>query len=176
MNILGLSQRPIELIAAIGINGNAKLRQTCYCIYQALALNQTSHLSDEEIGSELLLNASHKGYDNVVVTILRERSHIVDAHNNNGWTPLNYASLYGHESTVKLLLEYGSDVNGKDKYGLTALMYASRYGQESVVKLLLDHGADVNLQNNSGYTALMWASLYGHESIVKLLKANGATS
>ena len=175
MKILGLSQRPIELIAAICINGNAKLRQTCYCLYQALALNQTSHLSDYETGYKLR-NASCKGYEKVVVTILRERSNLVNCHDNNkyGWTSLLWASANGHKSTVKLLLDHGADVNLKNNNGGTALIRASRRGHESAVKLLLEYGADVNLRNKYDDTPLIYASR--HETIAKLLKANGATS
>jgi len=175
MKILGLSQRPIELIAAIGINGNANLRQTCYCLYQALALNQTSHLSDYETGYKLR-SASRKGYENVVVTILRERSNLVNTQNESGNTALIWSSQKRHESIVKLLLDRGADVNVKDNHGWTPLIRASLDGHESTVELLLDHGADVSLQNEHGETALTYASLNGHESIVKLLKANGATS
>ena len=124
MKILGLSQRPIELIAAIGINGNAKLRQTCYCIYQALALNQTAHLSDDETLYNLR-SASRKGYENVVVTIIRERSHLVNCQDKDGDTALMWAAWCGHESIAKLLLDNGADVNDYNKICIDSYHEAS---------------------------------------------------
>ena len=140
MKILGLSQRTIELIAAMGIDGNANLRQTCYCLYQALALNQTSHLSDNETGYKLR-SASRKGYENVVVTILRERSNLVNTQNESGNTALIWSSQKRHESIVKLLLDHGADVNVQDNDGNTALMWAYANGHKSIVKLLKANGA-----------------------------------
>ena len=47
-----------------------------------------------------------------------------------------YASMFGHESCVRALLEAGADKEAKDKGGKTALMLASERGHEAVVTVL----------------------------------------
>ncbi|KAJ3884921.1 ankyrin repeat-containing domain protein [Lentinula edodes] len=87
---------------------------------------------------------------------------------------LQAASLNGHESTVKLLLENDADVIAQGgKYG-NALYAASYHGHESIVKLLLEHDVDVNAQGGYYGNALQAASLHGNESIVKLLLEHNA--
>lgn len=44
----------------------------------------------------------------------------------------------GHDSTVKLLLDYGADIYLCDKYGETPLHQANTEG------LIIDYGADIN--------------------------------
>ena len=78
-------------------------------------------------------------------------------------TPLDLASMYGHEQVVKILLEAKANVDSridafdeeeKDDmktyedtdilYLPTALHLAAHYGHDKVVTLLLEAGADVN--------------------------------
>ena len=53
-----------------------------------------------------------------------------------------YASVAGHESCVRALLETSADKDGKDNDGRTALINASIFGHESCVRALLEAGAD----------------------------------
>jgi ankyrin repeat protein len=57
---------------------------------------------------------------------------------------LQVASLKGHETIVRLLLDNGADVNAVEgRYG-SALYIASSGRHETIVQMLLDKGADVN--------------------------------
>jgi ankyrin repeat protein len=81
----------------------------------------------------------------------------------------------GDTTTVRALLDKGTDVNTKDgSFGHTALILAARQGHTATVRALLDKGADVNAQDNYGFTALWWAMKNGHTEIVQLLKQAGA--
>ena len=64
--------------------------------------------------------------------------------NQDGYTPLMFASHNGRAKIVELLLAHGVDINYANQDGETALTLASRHGHTEVVELLLAHGADVN--------------------------------
>ena len=78
---------------------------------------------------------------------------------------LREASLNGHESVVKVLVEHGADVTAQDNY---ALRIASMCGYLDVVKYLVGAGADVTAKNSY---ALKYAK---NNKIVKYLLKNGA--
>jgi ankyrin repeat protein len=93
--------------------------------------------------------------------------------NDNGQTPIIYASCYGRTKIVKLLLaQPGIDFNKPDDNGQTPIIYASCYGCTEIVKLLLAQpGIDFNKANNNGWTPIHSASNNDHVEIVKLLLA-----
>lgn len=97
-----------------------------------------------------------------------------------GKTALHIATLEGHESIVRLLLERGAKVNYKDYEGRTALIWAARsapLGEElvDVFQLLLAKGADLGACDAAyGATVLHWAASKGRVETVKLLLDNGA--
>ena len=88
------------------------------------------------------------------------------------YTPLIYASRYGHPEVVGLLLQHPQiDVNKGSYNGETALYQASRNGHSEVVQLLLQHPQiqiDINKDDN-GQTALHVASSSGQSEVVELL-------
>ena len=57
-------------------------------------------------------------------------------------TPLQLATMHGHDKCVQLLIDYGADVNAKDLFGFTALHLAACNGAHSILKLLLRARAD----------------------------------
>jgi hypothetical protein len=78
------------------------------------------------------------GHDKVLEVVLREIRSDVNLTDNDGQTALGWASEFGHEQVVRLLLEAGADVNaGAGGYGGTALQRASEGGHEQVVRLLV---------------------------------------
>lgn len=72
--------------------------------------------------------------------ILLESGANVNLGDDQKRTPLHFAVRVGCLSTVKLLLDHGSEIGAKDKYGRTALMEAERGFSEKtkheVVKFL----------------------------------------
>jgi ankyrin repeat protein len=74
----------------------------------------------------------------------------------NGWTPLHYASAYGHVDIVRELLSHNAhgnrtNVNEKDNYGNTPL-----HGSDciEIIRELINHNAHVNEKDNKGWTPL----------------------
>ena len=47
----------------------------------------------------------------------------VDNEEKNGWTALMFASKYGHEKVMKILLENGTNINSKEKNSLVNHYY-----------------------------------------------------
>jgi ankyrin repeat protein len=71
-------------------------------------------------------------------------------------TPLIYASWWGHDDIVQLLLNRGADVNQTTTHSVCALGMASQHLQPNVVAVLLRHGANVDQRSTfTGWTSLM---------------------
>ena len=87
---------------------------------------------------------------------------------------LHCRCLYGHASTVSLLLDRGAAIEAKDNDGSTSLMASAAYGHASTVSLLLDRGAAIEAKEKDGATSLIAAAALGHALIVSLLLDRGA--
>ena len=83
----------------------------------------------------------------------------MNVRDNDGWTPLMWASMYNHDpEVIKTLLAAGADMNARNSYGWTPLMYASMYNHDpEVITTLLAAGADAKAKDNRGYTAFSYA-------------------
>lgn len=113
------------------------------------------------------------GHDKVLERILQtEQYYHINKPDNNGVTALIWASQFGHEKVVQMLLDAGADVNAKGQNG-TALYAASQCGHEKIVRILVDRGADVNAQGGHFGNALQAASAYGHAKVVQMLLEYG---
>lgn len=92
-----------------------------------------------------------------------------------GRTPLMFASFNGQIDIVRLLLEAGADPGIRDAMGRTALLYASTGPFAETVKLLLDHQADPNVvDSDEHFSPLMHAAAEGQLEVVRLLLESGA--
>lgn len=90
---------------------------------------------------------------------------------NEGATPLFFASQEGYKDIAKLLLDHDANINTADNNKATPLYVACQNGHKDIVKLLLDHNAEINKAANNGITPLQIASHLGHNDIVDLLNA-----
>ena len=80
-----------------------------------------------------------------------------NCYDENGWTPLHWASVCGHVKVIDMLLSEGAILTAKTTSGLTALHLASWYEKESAVASLLSKGIEVDLVNPNGVTSLQLA-------------------
>ncbi|NNC95990.1 MAG: ankyrin repeat domain-containing protein [Chitinophagales bacterium] len=78
--------------------------------------------------------AAFKGYTDVA-RILLSKGIKVNVPDNNGSTPLIYATLFGHNEIAKLLFTEGADVHMKDKSGSSALDYARSLENEELLRI-----------------------------------------
>ncbi|KAK5242070.1 hypothetical protein LTS06_011754, partial [Exophiala xenobiotica] len=119
------------------------------------------------------------GHGKVLRSILQSKGQYeINKPDGRGRTALIWASDFGHEKVVQILLNAGADVNAqaigvRDGYS-NALSAASAHSNEKVVQILVDRGADVNAQGGRCGNALCVASDRGNEKIVQILLDRGA--
>jgi ankyrin repeat protein len=97
-----------------------------------------------------------------------------NAVNDDGYTPLLWASWNGHEACVRVLIAAGADPNVADNRGNTPLHRVALGGYKACVAALIAAGADLNAVNDDGYTPLHWAVYNNHDACVAALIATGA--
>ena len=131
------------------------------------------------IASGLTLNifeASATGSTPRVRELLNSDPNSVNAFSPDGFTPLGYASFFGHLETVRVLLDKGAQINVPSNNFLKAvpLRSASVAGHLEIAKLLIDRGADVNAVGDGGMTPLHEVAGVGRVEFAKLLLDHGA--
>lgn len=77
----------------------------------------------------------------------------VRATDDEGWTPLHWAALYGHAECAGFLIAHGAPVDAQSHKGETPLMIAAESRQKSVFSVLLAAGAKEELTRENGDTA-----------------------
>ncbi|CAI5662433.1 unnamed protein product [Oreochromis niloticus] len=125
-------------------------------------------------GRTAFMWAAGKGSDDVIRTMLALTPNIdINMADKYGGTALHAASLSGHESTVKLLLEKGAMVDSLDVMKHTPLFRACEMGHRDVILTLIKGSARVDLVDVDGHTALHWAALGGNAEVCQILMENG---
>jgi hypothetical protein len=99
-----------------------------------------------------------------------DATHAVD---DNGETPLHWASTRCNDVAVRVLIELGAEIDRQSNNGRTALIDAAEVVQSSCVELLLALGADVDAVANDGRTACHLAARWGMPASLRLLVAAG---
>ena len=110
-------------------------------------------------GSQELINAVMRNDMDSIYNFLNTPGVDVNYTNNNGVTPLIFASWRGNLNIVRLLLDYGAVVQTPNS-NVNVLNEAAKYGHIDVVNELLDRGA------NPG-----WVDMFG-TGIVERVKNN----
>ena len=91
-----------------------------------------------------------------VIRILLGGCAAVDAHNDNNWPPLHWASQNGHLMAAQVLLKYRADARSRNDDDQTPLHFASHFGPLDI-QALLECGADANARGKAGCIPLHWS-------------------
>jgi tetratricopeptide (TPR) repeat protein len=86
-------------------------------------------------------------------------THMINAKDKKGNTPLMWAAKEGRTDAAKLLLDAGAPINAKNKAGRTALYLAIKKGHLAVASALLDRAADIRIADNHDFTPLTLAHI-----------------
>lgn len=162
----------IGIIKSIGKILLALLSLSIVAILVIYVANRSQRSEKRELGS-IFWSAVLKGEDANVIKSINKGAD-VNMRDENGCTPLFFASMNGYQSTVKILLDHQADINASCNNGVSALLMASGRGHMSIIQLLLDRGADVKKKSREGYNALIYAMTSGDTSIIQSLIAHGA--
>lgn len=130
-----------------------------------------------KLGKTALMVAASNGYTEIAQNLIRAGAALDAASNHRDrWTPVFYAAVFGHASTLKVLLEAGASPHIVDSDKATPLIMAatSRKAGVDITDLLINHGADVNAMDKDMSTPLMMASRSGTIEIVEILLQNRA--
>jgi len=100
-----------------------------------------------------LQSAAAQGDLVTVRAILRSEPDLVNARDEDGWTPLHEAARAGYVRVADLLIKSGAEVDARDHLGATPLNAAARAGEMRVVRFLLAHGARVTDSGLPGLAA-----------------------
>lgn len=90
----------------------------------------------------------------------------VNAPDESGYFPLQWAALNNRMSEANYLLAQGASVNATDHTGQTALHWAAVRGSLPVIETLLRNHADCELKDNKGYTVAHVAAQYGQTAVL----------
>lgn len=102
---------------------------------------------------------------------------LANAWSQDGAQPLHFASFFGREEAVRVLLDRGADANAHARgfNGVTPMNSAAANDMKSteactrIARLLLAHGADPHAKQNGGSTALDVARLTRNAELEALL-------
>ena len=90
-------------------------------------------------------------------------------------TPLDFAILGRHASTVERLAEMGAELDtGAAQFHTAPLLRASQLGYPDMIDVLIRCGAQVNQRDQTGQTALMIATIVKSVGAVDVLLDQGA--
>ncbi|ETE62186.1 Ankyrin repeat domain-containing protein 27, partial [Ophiophagus hannah] len=98
---------------------------------------------------------------------------------DQGFTPLHVAAIYGQALLIDLLVSKGAVVTATDYHGSTPLHLACQKGYQNVtcVKALVYydvHSCKLDIGNEKGDTPLHIAARWGYQGIIEVLLQNGA--
>ncbi|GAS80296.1 ankyrin repeat domain-containing protein [Paenibacillus amylolyticus] len=129
-----------------------------------------------------LFQAAQEGHVEKLQSLLDADPEFAITENQDGLTPLGYASHYGQAGAVRVLLEHGANVNAISHSKISFIpsntaLHAALAGERSpeVIHLLLEHGASTSILDSDGQHALHSAAFHTDQTeLIEMLLQHGA--
>ena len=124
-------------------------------------------------GWTALVRVSFDGRLDLAQILVEQGNANINAHDDDGFTPLSYAAQNGHINVVEYLITKNASTenNKKGSFGVTPLMLASFNGHLDIVKILVEKGnANLTRRNTNDKTALDFARHKNHSDVVRYLE------
>lgn len=110
-----------------------------------------------------------------VKMLIQNDKQLVNLKDEDGRTPLHWASRGVYPEIMQLLIQNDADVNALDNNMVTPLISVASRGHLEAANLLIENGSNVHIESNEyNRTALFYAVLGGHKEVTELLLKNGA--
>jgi len=106
--------------------------------------------------------------------IVAKNPDVLNAKNDNGFTPLILACYRGNNEVAKFIIDNSNTINTSSDIG-SPLMASVVKGNIVMVELLLQKGANPDITDSNGLTALIYATQFQNKVAIELLlkyKAN----
>ncbi len=92
-----------------------------------------------------------------------------EAVNNEGYTALMLATMYGYLEEMQALIDGGVDIETTDERQYTALHIGAEQDMAKAIEKLRENGANIRAQNEFSHTAIMLAAELNHASAIDAL-------
>ncbi len=107
---------------------------------------------------------------------------LVNTENNDGLTPLGFASHFGNKEAVQLLIDHGAEINAISHSKIAYIpsntaLHAAIAGERNieVIRLLLNNGAQTTIFDSNDHTCLHSAAYHDNNlELINLLLDYGA--
>ncbi len=174
----------IELLKQNGANDEIKDNDGLTCIHYACCGNQIQMLReflDNQIISNgdvnildkynrTFLHFAASGGFNSMVDLILDRNFNINAIDEDGRTPLNYAIYHKREDVAKNLIKKGASIDYRDFKDKQKLLYlVCETDRLDILDNLILQGIDLNKKDNDGLLPIQIACLNGSISIVQKL-------
>jgi ankyrin repeat protein len=109
-----------------------------------------------------------------IKAIVAKNPDVLNAKNENGFTPLILACYRGNNEVAKFIIENSNTINTSSDIG-SPLMASVVKGNIVMAELLLHKGANPDITDSKGLTALIYATQFQNKVAIELLlkyKAN----
>lgn len=129
-----------------------------------------------------LFQAVQDGQVEKLKSLLDADPELANTENQDGLTPLGYASHYGQAGAVRVLLEHGANVNAISHSKISFIpsntaLHAALAGERSpeVICLLLEQEASTSILDSDGQYALHSAAFHTDQTeLIEMLLQHGA--
>ncbi|KAG5189171.1 ankyrin repeat-containing domain protein [Tribonema minus] len=92
-----------------------------------------------------------KGGDTALLQLFLDRGGKVNLKDVDAFTPLHFASNFGHSDTCEFLMQHGANVDARSRFRSVPLHFAAEHGRTDIM-LLLRGGAGADALNTDRAT------------------------